>query len=84
MASRDLLKEYWQDPLYKAVMKATTQYELEKAIDTLKALRGSKAYDNLQDAQEQYRIDVENSRCKFCGAGDDNHHSFSCDNTKDK
>ena len=80
MVSRDLLKEYWNDPLYRAVMAAKTKDALESAIDTLKAIRGSHAYKHLQEAREQYRLDIENSRCKFCGAGDDNHHSFSCKN----
>jgi len=61
MESKDLLKEYWNDPLYKAVMIAKTKNALESAIDTLKAIRGRRAYKNLQDAKEQYRLDILNN-----------------------
>ena len=40
------VKPYMDDPLYKAVLTAKNKKEMDKAIETLKSIRGETAYNN--------------------------------------
>jgi hypothetical protein len=46
----DVPKEFWDDPLYKNVLTAKNKKKFDKALDTLKKIRGSNAVMALKKA----------------------------------
>ena len=46
----DMLSSLKNDPLYNAVLTATSQEEYKKAVDTLLAIRGSQAIELIKKA----------------------------------
>ncbi len=55
---KDLPSMFHKDPLYKAVLMAKNRKEYDKALETLKSIRGDTAFKNfveaLKDAQETF------------------------------
>jgi hypothetical protein len=58
MTVKDLPTMFHKDPLYKAVLMATNKKEYDKALATLKSIRGDAAFRNfvkaLKDAEETF------------------------------
>ena len=46
MDETDIPKAYMNDPLYKAVITSKNQKEYDKAVKTLKGIRGETAFNN--------------------------------------
>lgn len=44
-----VLKQFGDDPLYKAVLTAKSKEEQAKAVDILKSIRGSQAMENIRN-----------------------------------
>jgi hypothetical protein len=53
---KDVPEEFMNDPLYKAVITAKDKKSFDKALDTLKKIRGSGAVDALKHAMKQKKL----------------------------
>jgi len=51
----DVPQEFLGDPLYKAVLTAKDRKEYDKALDTLKSIRGSSAVQAIQNAIKKHK-----------------------------
>ena len=51
----DVPQEFLGDPLYKAVLTAKDKKAYDKALDTLKSIRGSSAVQAIQNAIKKHK-----------------------------
>jgi hypothetical protein len=65
------MKQFMNDPLYAAVMKAKNRKEFDKALDTLKSIRGSNAVSQLIKAAKTSK-NIKESTTVFGTYGNDN------------
>lgn len=74
--SKAAMKEFIADPLYKAVLTAKSKKELDKALDTLKSIRGPNAVKLVRQLSKKYKKDlakmIKDSTTIFGTYGNDN------------